>query len=101
MKLFRKQTTLILIALGILGTALFSSCKKDDPVTPAVKNIAEIVASDANFSLLYQAVTKAGLATALSSGSLTVFAPDNAAFAASGITSATINSLSVAQVGDI
>jgi uncharacterized surface protein with fasciclin (FAS1) repeats len=100
MKLFGKQTTLIVIALGILGTTLFSSCKKDDP-TPAAKNIAEIVASDANFSLLNQAVTKAGLVSALSSGSLTVFAPDNAAFAASGITSATITSLTVAQVADI
>jgi hypothetical protein len=52
MKLFGKQTTLIVIALGILGTTLFSSCKKDDP-TPAAKNIAEIVASDANFSLIH------------------------------------------------
>jgi uncharacterized surface protein with fasciclin (FAS1) repeats len=100
MKLFRKQTTLILIAFGIFSTALFSSCKKDDP-TPAAKNIAEIVASDANFSLLNQAVTKAGLVSALSSGSLTVFAPDNAAFAASGITSATITSLTEAQVADL
>jgi len=100
MKLFGKQTTLIVIALGILGTTLFSSCKKDDP-TPAAKNIAEIVASDANFSIINKAVTKAGLVSALSSGSLTVFAPDNAAFAASGITSATITSLSVAQVADI
>ncbi len=101
MKLFRKQTSLILIALGIFSTALFSSCKKDDPVTPTAKNIAEIVASDPNFSLLNQAVIKAGLVSALSSGSLTVFAPDNAAFAASGITSATITSLTVAQVADI
>ena len=102
MKLFSKQTSLILIVLGIFSTSLFSSCKKDDPiVTPTVKNIAEIVASDANFSLLNQAVIKAGLVSALSSGSLTVFAPDNAAFAASGITSATITSLTVAQVADI
>ncbi len=101
MKLFRKQTTLILIALGILGTTVFSSCKKDDPVTPTAKTIAQTVASDPNFSLLNQAVTKAGLVTALSGGSLTVFAPDNAAFAASGITSAIITSLTEAQVADI
>ena len=101
MKFFGKQSTLILIALGIFSTALFSSCKKDDPVTPTAKNIAEIVSSDPNFSLLNQAVTKAGLVSALSSGSLTVFAPDNAAFAAAGITSAIINTLTEAQVGNI
>lgn len=100
MKLFRKPTTLFLISLGIFGTLLFSSCKKDDPA-PTTKNIAEIVGSDPNFTLLNQAVTKAGLASALSGGTLTVFAPDNAAFAASGITSAIINSLTAAQVGDI
>ena len=101
MKLFRKQTTLFLIALGIFSTVLFSSCKKDDPVTPTAKTIAQTVASDPNFSLLNQAVTKAGLVSALSSGSLTVFAPDNAAFAASGITSATITSLTEADVANI
>lgn len=101
MKLFRKQTTLFLIALGIFSTALISSCKKDDPVTPTAKTIAQTVASDPNFSLLNQAVTKAGLVSALSSGSLTVFAPDNAAFAASGITSATITSLTEADVANI
>ncbi len=88
---------------GLLFSAatLFTSCKKDEPVTPTVKNIAETVASDPNFSLLSQAVTKAGLASALSSGSLTVFAPDNTAFAAAGISSATINSLTATQVADL
>ena len=88
---------------GLLFSAatLFTSCKKDEPVVPTVKNIAETVASDPNFSLLNQAVTKAGLASALSSGSLTVFAPDNAAFAAAGITSTTINTLTATQVADL
>ncbi|PYE56504.1 fasciclin domain-containing protein [Deinococcus yavapaiensis] len=44
--------------------------------------IAGIVASDPNFSTLLQAVQAAGLAETLSgSGSFTVFAPTNAAFA--------------------
>lgn len=102
MKIFRKLPSFLLIAtFGIFTSSFFSSCKKDDPVAPTTQTIAQIVASDANFSLLNQAVTKAGLASALSSGSLTVFAPDNTAFAASGITSAVINSLTAAQVGDI
>jgi uncharacterized surface protein with fasciclin (FAS1) repeats len=86
----------------ILGSLLFlaSSCKKDDPA-PAPKTINDIVNSDANFSILKQAVTKAGLGSALSGGTLTVFAPDNTAFAASGITSATIDALPAADVANI
>lgn len=47
--------------------------------------IAQIVASAPDFSQLKLAVTRAGLVEALNqSGALTVFAPDNKAFAASG-----------------
>lgn len=101
----KSHTTIsrLLILTGITATFLFSACKKDDPATstPTAKNIAEIVASDTSFSLLYQAVNKAGLASALSGGSLTVFAPDNAAFRASGISSSTIVTLDTADVRDI
>jgi uncharacterized surface protein with fasciclin (FAS1) repeats len=79
------------ISIGLMLTGL-NSCKKDDPA-PAQKNIVEIVVADPNFSLLKQAVVKAGLTTYLSQGSLTVFAPDNAAFAQAGIDSATIASI--------
>ncbi|MEN9964017.1 MAG: hypothetical protein RL582_1112, partial [Bacteroidota bacterium] len=91
----KKNYTLfaICISAGLMLTGL-SSCKKDDPApTPTQKNIVEIVVSDPNFSRLKQAVVKAGLTSLLSSGSLTVFAPDNAAFAAAGLDSATIESI--------
>ena len=91
MKKNYKKLFAICITAGFLLTGL-NSCKKDDP-TPAQKNIVEIVVSDPNFSLLKQAVVRAGLTSALSSGTLTVFAPDNAAFAAAGIDSATIASI--------
>lgn len=91
MKKNYKKLFAICITAGFLLTGL-NSCKKDDP-TPAQKNIVEIVVSDPSFSLLKQAVVRAGLTTALSSGTLTVFAPDNAAFAAAGIDSATIASI--------
>jgi uncharacterized surface protein with fasciclin (FAS1) repeats len=91
--------TFLVVALGgVLLTT--TSCKKDDPA-PAPQTITDIVVNDPNFSLLKQAVTKAGLAQALSTGSLTVFAPDNAAFAASGITSATIDALPAADVANL
>ena len=93
----KKIKTLSLSALMLIIMAgLFTSCKKEDEQPPTSgKNIAEIVSSDPNFSLLKKAVEKAGLGSALSSGSLTVFAPDNDAFVASGITEATLESLSV------
>ncbi|MFM7711127.1 MAG: fasciclin domain-containing protein [Ferruginibacter sp.] len=91
--------TMLVVALGgVLLTT--TSCKKDDPA-PTPQTITDIVVNDANFSLLKQAVTKAGLAQALSTGSLTVFAPDNAAFAAAGITSATIDALPAADVANL
>ena len=65
------------------------------------QSIAEIVSNNPNFSLLKAAVIKAGLVSALSTGTLTVFAPDNDAFAASGISEATINSLDVSALTNI
>jgi hypothetical protein len=67
----RKNYTLfaLCISAGLMLTGL-NSCKKDDPA-PAQKNIVEIVISDPNFSLLKQAVVRAGLTTFLSQGTLT------------------------------
>jgi uncharacterized surface protein with fasciclin (FAS1) repeats len=92
-----------LVTAGIffLFISLMISCKKDEQPPTAGKTIAEIVSTDANFSLLKKAVDKAGLGAALSSGTLTVFAPDNAAFAASGITEAALNSLSAEAIAGI
>lgn len=90
-----------MMLLGTTIVASNSSCKDDDPAPAPQKNINEIVNTDTSFSLLKQAVTKAGLGTALSTGNLTVFAPDNAAFAASGINSAAIDALPVATVTNL
>lgn len=90
----------------LAGLVLFAvsatSCKKDsNPTPPAPNTIAKIVNDNASFSTLKAAVAKAGLGDALASGTLTVFAPDNDAFAASGITAATLDGLTPAQVADI
>ena len=50
----------------------------------ANQTITEVVVSNPNFSLLKTAVVRAGLADALATGDLTVFAPTNAAFQAAG-----------------
>lgn len=90
------------LALFLLVSTTFIACDKDDDDdSNSSKTIAQIVIDDANFSVLEAAVVKAGLASALSSGNLTVFAPDNSAFAASGITEATITALPVSSVDSI
>ncbi len=89
----------VLLAFGALVS--FTSCKNDDPV-PVDNTITSKVVADPNFSTLELAVGRAGLAATLSgAGPFTVFAPDNAAFAAAGITETVLNSLTPAQVSAI
>lgn len=83
-----------------LCTLLVTACDKndDDDNTPN-STITDVVVNTESYSTLETAVVKAGLQSTLSgTGPLTVFAPDNAAFAASGITADVLNSLSTAQV---
>jgi uncharacterized surface protein with fasciclin (FAS1) repeats len=98
-----KKIQIFLKAVGILLliTGFITSCKKDEQPSTAGKTIADIVNTDANFSLLKKAVEKAELGAALSSGSLTVFAPDNAAFTAAGIGAANIDALPKEDVANI
>lgn len=86
-----------ILCVGILG---FTSCDKDDDDTPMpTGTVTEIVVNASNYSTLEAAVIKADLATTLNgTGPFTVFAPDDAAFAASGITTTTLNSLTSEQV---
>lgn len=82
------------------GAVILTSCDKDDE--KASNTIADIVVNNASYSLLEQAVVKANLAATLSgTGPFTVFAPDDAAFNASGITTATITALTPAQLQSI
>ncbi len=92
-----KVSMLMLLSIPVL----ISSCKKDDPA-PVSNTITDVVVGSANFSTLEAAVLKANLQTTLSgAGPFTVFAPDNAAFTASGITTTTLNSLTSSQVSNI
>lgn len=80
----------------------FSSCDNNDDDGPTgPDNVAGIVANNPSFSILNTAINRAGLGSALSGGTLTVFAPDNAAFEASGISAATVNALPVASLDSI
>lgn len=66
----------LVVALALTG------CKKEETTTPTTPNIVQLAQSNPNLSSLVAAVQKAGLVDALSaSGTFTVFAPTNAAFA--------------------
>lgn len=96
---FRKS--MLRAGLFLLGGAvILTSCDKDDD-QPS-NTITDIVVNNASYSLLEQAVVKANLAATLSgTGPFTVFAPDDAAFNASGISATTINTLTPAQLQSI
>lgn len=95
-----------LTKMAMVGLVLFSltSCSDDDNASPPSQNstITDIVVNNPDFSMLRTAVVKAGLAETLAGeGTFTIFAPDNDAFAASGITSADIEAMSVDDLTDI
>jgi uncharacterized surface protein with fasciclin (FAS1) repeats len=90
------KSSALLFALALTGSVLFSACDKDeDPKPVADPTITDVVVAGENFSILEAAVKKAELADDLAApGTLTVFAPDNAAFTAAGITEAVVATLS-------
>jgi transforming growth factor-beta-induced protein len=83
---------LILALAPLVSVALFTACSDDEPsiVDPGngngngngngEQNIVEIASGDPRFSTLVELVADAGLADALSTDELTVFAPTNEAF---------------------
>ncbi len=86
------KTNMKFLLVALVAFVSFSSvsCSSDDDSTPAPtpKTIAQIAQGNANLSILVEALTKADLVTTLNTaGTYTVFAPDNAAFTAAGITS--------------
>lgn len=102
--LIMKRTKLnlfMLASLALSSAIFFSSCDKDEDET-ASNTITDVVVANSSFTALKSAVVKADLQTTLSgTGPFTVFAPDDAAFTASGITSSVLNTLTSAQVKNI
>lgn len=91
-------TTLFLVALASV------SCTESDKVEiTRLPSIMETLDANANYSILRDAILKTGLNVTLSNaGSYTIFTPNNAAFEAVGITSATITALTTpAEIADL
>jgi uncharacterized surface protein with fasciclin (FAS1) repeats len=88
----------------IVAGMIVSTCSKSGSTSNqlSTQTIGAQVASGSNFTLLAAAVTKAGLVNTLKgAGPYTLFAPTDSAFMASGITMATINSLSAGNLDTI
>lgn len=77
--IMNRRTVLMAATLGA-STTLLQACGGGDDEPQ--RNIVEIAQSNPDLSILVEAVVAAGLTQTLSTGSLTVFAPTNAAFAA-------------------
>ena len=77
--LLNRRTVLMTAALGA-GTTLLQACGGGDDEPQ--RTIVEIAQNNPDLSILVEAVVAAGLTQTLSTGSLTVLAPTNAAFAA-------------------
>jgi uncharacterized surface protein with fasciclin (FAS1) repeats len=92
-----KMMRLQMVAFAAMAVVLASCSSQESNVAAPVPNIAQILAQSPNYSTLNAAVNKAGLASTLATTpNITLFAPDNQAFAASGITS--IDALTASQL---
>jgi uncharacterized surface protein with fasciclin (FAS1) repeats len=111
MKNFFKNQIQQGLLLLVTVVVMLASCNKDIPLATPIppppptgtQTIAQLVAANPNYTFLAAAITRAGTGLSFNPADpttvLTLFAPDNNAFIASGIPSiAVINSLPQAQV---
>ena len=92
----------LLVKLMLTGILLGSgwACQSDEPVNP--KTITDIVFDSPNFTILSTAIRHSGMSDALKTQDLTFFAPNDAAFKASGFANAAaVMALSAAEVREI
>ncbi len=97
-----KRIRFALCALAF-SAMTFMSCDKNSPdINPPPKNIADYIAGNPDFSIMYSALTKSGLLSEVQNATnLTFLLPDNAAFQNAGLDQNSINALSPAQLADI
>lgn len=107
-KILNKLTVVLPLSLFIMMA--ITSCNKELPAAKPIwvdpqlgTTIGDVLNTDASFSILKAAVVKAGLMDAVSSrtSNFTVFAPNDAAFIASGLPLAAINALPAATVASV
>ncbi|MGF7215848.1 putative surface protein with fasciclin (FAS1) repeats [Spirosoma lacussanchae] len=77
-----------LAIITLMLSMLLSSCQQNDTEVAVPKTITDQILEDSQFSLLRAAIQHADVGDALKAGNLTLFAPNDAAFQASGLGSA-------------
>jgi uncharacterized surface protein with fasciclin (FAS1) repeats len=101
-RIFSIKHTIMALALGTV--LINTGCDKDDDPAPQpqAKTVTQTVVDDPAFSILEAAVVRAGLADTLANTpNLTVFAPNNDAFIAAGLTEAVVNNTPVLTLKSI
>jgi uncharacterized surface protein with fasciclin (FAS1) repeats len=100
---FQQFINRTIFSFAIIICLVTTGCDKEEDVVPVIKNtVAGAILKGVGYSTLEALVGKANLAIILDgTGPFTVFAPDDSAFAASGITLSFINSLSQQQAQTI
>ena len=77
----------------ILFSSIIISCKEDEDDIVKPKTITDIIMQNSEFSILKEIVVANSLGDDLRSENITVFAPNDAAFKLSNITSDTVNAM--------
>lgn len=107
MFLFRAKINLLLLAVVLFSLQAcnkeFEDIEAPAPTAPPSATAGDLIDTDASFSILKAAVTKAGIMNVLKNpeNKITVFAPDDAALTASGVSLAVVNGMPAAQLQSI
>lgn len=86
---FIGRYTAIFLSVLLLGTAI-TSCKEDDKDVVKPKTITDVILTNSQFSILKEVIIKGDLTDEFRSENITIFAPSDAAFKLSNITSAMV-----------
>jgi uncharacterized surface protein with fasciclin (FAS1) repeats len=96
----RRLGQFVSVSFMVLSLMLSGCQKSSTEATP--KAVPDLFQDEPQYSVLYAAIVRAGITDQLKAANLTIFAPTNAAFAASGYASAAaVNALPVAAVKDL
>jgi uncharacterized surface protein with fasciclin (FAS1) repeats len=107
---YQRNSSIINSLFFILSLFICISCNKDfeepppvAPASPSGQTIMQIINAGTNYNILKAAITKAGMDSLLNTNgiNLTLFAPDDNAFALSGITPATLQGLSALEIQEV
>lgn len=91
------KAVIVMLLAGFMG-----ACTDNTTTPPARQTVTDVVLANNDFTILRDAIQYAGLADALRLGTLTVFAPNDAAFRASGFANAAaVRALPVATVKSV